>query len=73
MVSGSSSMQWSFSNKVSAVPQLLSFKASQDERQRKITADPLVSSDIHRPYSSVIHLSLSIFDDALSFDVTIEQ
>ncbi|KAE8652561.1 protein TIFY 6B isoform X2 [Cucumis sativus] len=52
MVSGSSSMQWSFSNKVSAVPQLLSFKASQDERQRKITADPLVSSDIHRPYSS---------------------
>ncbi|XP_038893490.1 protein TIFY 6B-like isoform X2 [Benincasa hispida] len=57
MVSGSS-MQWSFSNKVSAVPQLLSFKASQDEKQRKIIVDPLVSSDTpnpsHRPYSSVI-------------------
>ncbi|XP_050936162.1 protein TIFY 6B-like isoform X2 [Cucumis melo] len=52
MVSGSSSMQWSFSNKVSAVPQLLSFKASQDEKPKKVIADPLVSSDIHRPYSS---------------------
>ncbi|XP_023519148.1 protein TIFY 6B-like isoform X2 [Cucurbita pepo subsp. pepo] len=41
-------MQWSFSNKVSAVPQLLSFKAAQDEKQRKITVDPL------GPYSSVI-------------------
>ncbi|TYK02517.1 protein TIFY 6B-like isoform X1 [Cucumis melo var. makuwa] len=52
MMSGSSSMQWSFSNKVSVVPQLLSFKASQNEKQRKVIVDPLVSSDTHRPQSS---------------------
>lgn len=53
-----SGMQWSFSNKVSAVPQLLSFKAAQDEKQRKI--DPHVSTETpnltHRPYSSVIQV-----------------
>ncbi|XP_022137341.1 protein TIFY 6B [Momordica charantia] len=37
---GGSGMQWSFSNKVSAVPQLVSFKASQDEKQRKTVVDP---------------------------------
>lgn len=56
-VSGSG-MRWSFSNKVSAVPQLLSFKASQDEKQRKSIVDPPVSSDTqnltHKPHSSVI-------------------
>ncbi|KAG7012156.1 Protein TIFY 6B [Cucurbita argyrosperma subsp. argyrosperma] len=56
--SKNSGMQWAFSNKVSALPQLLSFKAAQDEKQRKIVVDPLVSSDLsnltHRPYSSVI-------------------
>ncbi|XP_023519147.1 protein TIFY 6B-like isoform X1 [Cucurbita pepo subsp. pepo] len=46
-------MQWSFSNKVSAVPQLLSFKAAQDEKQRKITVDPL------GPYSSVIQKNVA--------------
>lgn len=56
--SKNSGMQWAFSNKVSALPQLLSFKAAQDEKQRKIVVDPLVSSDLsnltHRPYSTVI-------------------
>ncbi|GLT35140.1 hypothetical protein SLA2020_096180 [Shorea laevis] len=39
-----SGMQWSFSNKVSAIPPFLSFKASQDDRCRKTAHDHLVSS-----------------------------
>lgn len=37
-------MEWSFSNKVSAIPQFLSFKTSQEDRPRKSVNDPLVSS-----------------------------
>ncbi|XVF09427.1 hypothetical protein REPUB_Repub07fG0092000 [Reevesia pubescens] len=37
-------MQLSFSNKVSAVPQFLSFKAAQEDRPRKTAHDPLMSS-----------------------------
>ncbi|XWS37559.1 hypothetical protein CRYUN_Cryun19dG0053900 [Craigia yunnanensis] len=37
-------MQLSFSNKVSAVPQFLSFKAAQEDRSRKAAHDPLLSS-----------------------------
>lgn len=40
----SSGMQWSFPNKVSALPQLLSFKTNQEERPRKNVLDPLASS-----------------------------
>ncbi|XP_022725975.1 protein TIFY 6B isoform X2 [Durio zibethinus] len=43
-MSRGSGMQLSFSNKVSAVPQFLSFKAAQEVRLRKIAHDPLVSS-----------------------------
>ncbi|XP_021911581.1 protein TIFY 6B isoform X1 [Carica papaya] len=39
-----SGMEWSFSNKVSAIPQFLSFKTSQEDRPRKSVNDPLVSS-----------------------------
>lgn len=39
-----SGMQWSFSNKVSAPPQFLSFKAASEDRPRKTVYDPLVSS-----------------------------
>ncbi|XWS60838.1 hypothetical protein CRYUN_Cryun07bG0071600 [Craigia yunnanensis] len=39
-----SRVQLSFSNKVSAVPQFLSFKAAQEDRPRKVAQDPLVSS-----------------------------
>ncbi|KAJ7975263.1 Protein TIFY 6B [Quillaja saponaria] len=39
-----SGMQWSFSNKVSALPQFLSFKAAQDDRQRKTVLDPQAST-----------------------------
>lgn len=39
----SSGMQLSFSNKVSAIPQFLSFKHAQEDRSRKIGHDPLVS------------------------------
>ncbi|XVE58885.1 hypothetical protein DITRI_Ditri04bG0204900 [Diplodiscus trichospermus] len=39
-----SGMQLSFSNKVSDVPQFLSFKAAQEDRPRKVVHDPLVSS-----------------------------
>ncbi|XP_062118052.1 protein TIFY 6B isoform X2 [Humulus lupulus] len=45
--SKTSGMQWSFSNKVSALPQFLSFKAPQDNRpQRKTVNDPLGSSTL---------------------------
>ncbi|XWS50852.1 hypothetical protein CRYUN_Cryun12cG0125200 [Craigia yunnanensis] len=39
-----SGMQLSFSNKVSAVPQFLSFKAAQEDRPRKAAHDPSMSS-----------------------------
>ncbi|KAG5233862.1 protein TIFY 6B [Salix suchowensis] len=39
-----SGMQWSFSNKVSAIPQFLSFKSSLEEKPRKAVHDPLASS-----------------------------
>ncbi|TKY44811.1 TIFY 6B [Spatholobus suberectus] len=40
----SSVMQWSFPNKVSALPQFLSFKTNQEDRPRKTILDPLASS-----------------------------
>ncbi|KAK0587422.1 hypothetical protein LWI29_022580 [Acer saccharum] len=40
----SSGMQLSFANKVTAIPQFLSFKAAQEDRSRKIVYDPQVSS-----------------------------
>ncbi|TKY60965.1 TIFY 6B [Spatholobus suberectus] len=40
----SSIAQWPFSNKVSALPHLMSFKASQDDKTKKIVSDPLTSS-----------------------------
>ncbi|XP_059455438.1 protein TIFY 6B isoform X3 [Corylus avellana] len=39
-----SGMQWSFSNKISAVPQFLSFRDPQEDRPRKIVHDPVASS-----------------------------
>ncbi|CAK7349554.1 unnamed protein product [Dovyalis caffra] len=39
-----SGMQWSFSNKVSAIPQFLSFKSSLEDKPRKAVHDPLASS-----------------------------
>ncbi|KAK4843110.1 hypothetical protein QYF36_004134 [Acer negundo] len=40
----SSEMQLSFANKVTTIPQFLSFKAAQEDRSRKIVNDPQVSS-----------------------------
>ncbi|XP_030529157.2 uncharacterized protein LOC115739977 [Rhodamnia argentea] len=40
---GTSGMRWPFLNKVSAVPHLMSFKAAQDEKTKKIS-EPIVSS-----------------------------
>ncbi|KAI9169207.1 hypothetical protein LWI28_008930 [Acer negundo] len=37
-------MQLSFANKVTAIPQFLSFKAAKEDRQRKIVNDTQVSS-----------------------------
>ncbi|QCD92319.1 protein TIFY 6B-like isoform X2 [Vigna unguiculata] len=37
-------MQWSFPNKVSVLPQFLSFKTNQEDRPRKTILDPLASS-----------------------------
>ncbi|WRX17753.1 Tify domain - like 5 [Theobroma cacao] len=61
-----SGMQLSFSNKVSAIPQFLSFKAAQEDRLRKAAHDPLVSSGFMakptadsnpRPYSGLTQIS----------------
>ncbi|GKV05201.1 hypothetical protein SLEP1_g17236 [Rubroshorea leprosula] len=61
-----SGMQWSFSNKVSATPQFLSFKASQEERPRKTAHDHMMSSGFmtistpdahesnHKQYSGIV-------------------
>ncbi|RDY04259.1 Protein TIFY 6B, partial [Mucuna pruriens] len=35
--------QWPFSNKVSALPHLMSFKVSQDDKTKKIISDPITS------------------------------
>lgn len=40
----SSGMQWSFPNKVSALPQFLSFKTNQEDKPRKTILEPLASS-----------------------------
>lgn len=40
----SSGMRWSFPNKVSVLPQFLSFKTPQEDRHRKTILDPLASS-----------------------------
>lgn len=37
-------MQWAFSNKVSALPHFMSFKAAQEERPKKMIFDPITSS-----------------------------
>ncbi|KAJ6677147.1 PROTEIN TIFY 4A-RELATED-RELATED [Salix viminalis] len=37
-------MHWSFSNKVSAIPQFLSFKSSMEDKPRKAVLDPTASS-----------------------------
>ncbi|KAK9275996.1 hypothetical protein L1049_005527 [Liquidambar formosana] len=39
-----SGIQWPFSNKVSALPHFMSFKAAQEDKPKKIVADPLASS-----------------------------
>ncbi|KAK9278682.1 hypothetical protein L1049_028256 [Liquidambar formosana] len=65
-----SGMQWSFSNKVSALPQFLSFKAAQEDKVRKSVYDPSTSSGFmpvstadafdsnHKPYSGVVQKNL---------------
>ncbi|KAJ4710042.1 TIFY 6B-like protein [Melia azedarach] len=37
-------IQWPFSNKVTAVPQFMSFKVAQEDKTKKVVSDPLVSS-----------------------------
>lgn len=39
-----SAMQWPFSNKVSALPHLMSFKAGQEDKTKKTAAEHLMSS-----------------------------
>ncbi|GLU18366.1 hypothetical protein SLE2022_346720 [Rubroshorea leprosula] len=65
-----SGMQWSFSNKVSATPQFLSFKASQEERPRKTAHDHMMSSGFmtistpdahesnHKQYSGIVQKNM---------------
>ncbi|KAI7986520.1 Protein TIFY 6B [Camellia lanceoleosa] len=70
--SGTSAMQWSFSNKVSASPQYLSFKANQDDGgPRKMGFDSLSSTRFmtissaeafesnHKLYSSIVQKNLN--------------
>lgn len=50
---GSSGMRWPFLNKVSAVPHLMSVKAAQDEKTKKVS-EPIVSSgSTHIPVADV--------------------
>jgi hypothetical protein len=72
-------MQWSFSNKLSAVPQFLSFRDAQEDRSRKIVHDPVASSGFmnisaadvfessQKPYSGVIQ----VFSFALSLSLSL--
>lgn len=65
-------MQWSVSNKISAGPQLLSFRANQEDGPRKDLHDTLASSgsmavssaDVfytnQKPYSGVIQVCFFI-------------
>ncbi|KAF9671287.1 hypothetical protein SADUNF_Sadunf12G0031700 [Salix dunnii] len=53
-----SGMQWSFSNKVSATPQFLSFKSSLEEKPRKAVHDPVASS------SGFMSISTDAFDSS---------
>ncbi|XP_059641849.1 protein TIFY 6B [Cornus florida] len=67
-----SAMQWSFSNKVSALPQFLSFKAAQEDRSRKTGYDSLTSTGFmtissaeafesnHKPYSPIVQKNLTL-------------
>ncbi|KAI9101615.1 hypothetical protein K1719_023859 [Acacia pycnantha] len=55
-----SGMQWSFSNKVSAVPQLLSFKTSPEDRTRKTTSSADAFDSNQKPFMDVIQKSLSM-------------
>eukprot|EP00262_Sarcandra_glabra_P009968 TRINITY_DN247_c0_g1_i1.p1 TRINITY_DN247_c0_g1~~TRINITY_DN247_c0_g1_i1.p1 ORF type:complete len:361 (+),score=62.14 TRINITY_DN247_c0_g1_i1:122-1204(+) len=48
---GNADVQWTFSNKVSALPQLMPFKATHEERPRKAAFDRFVSSG-YPPLSS---------------------
>ncbi|KAF8398960.1 hypothetical protein HHK36_014825 [Tetracentron sinense] len=47
-----SGMQWPFSDKVSGLPQFMSFQATEEDRTRKIVYDPLKSSGL-MPISTV--------------------
>jgi hypothetical protein len=63
-----SGMQWSFSNKVSAVPQFLSFRSAQEDRPRRNVNDSIPSSGFmtistadafdsnQKPYSGLIQV-----------------
>lgn len=56
---GVTGMQWAFLNKISALPQLMSLKATQEERAKKIVFDPLTSAGF-QPY-----LPVDAFDSTL--------
>ncbi|XP_042503875.1 protein TIFY 6B-like [Macadamia integrifolia] len=68
-----SGMQWPFSNKVSALPQLMSFMNLQEDRAKKMVFDPLASSAfmptistadafdaIHKPTSSMVQKNFNL-------------
>ncbi|XP_043701839.1 protein TIFY 6B-like isoform X2 [Telopea speciosissima] len=69
-----SGMQWPFSHKVSALPQLMSFKtAVQEDRSKKIVFDPMASSAFmptistadafdanHKPTASIVQKNLNL-------------
>lgn len=67
-----SAMQWSFSNKVSAIPQFLSFKGGLEEKPRKTIHDPIASSGFtpistadafdsnQKPYSSMVQKNMGL-------------
>ncbi|KAM6592403.1 hypothetical protein CsatA_000106 [Cannabis sativa] len=70
-----SGMQWSFSNKVSVLPQFLSFKAPQDSNNRQIIRKTVnESSPIQKNFTQekqtggVIQYGMTVYDPVQHFD-----
>ncbi|XP_044488263.1 protein TIFY 6B-like [Mangifera indica] len=53
-------IQWSFSNKASAVPHFMSFKVVQDDKDKKVVSDPSMSTTGFMPASAEIQKLINL-------------
>ncbi|XP_042501672.1 protein TIFY 6B-like isoform X2 [Macadamia integrifolia] len=78
-----SGMQWPFSNKVSALPQFMSFKTGQEDRSKKMVFDRLASSAFmptistadafdanHKPTSSIVQKNFNLDRQVGTYNAT---